>query len=816
MTSADPTPPQHNPEMIPGLRRRVMLARLAVIWETLWQNFWQPICALAFFLALSLFDIWRLVPAIAHWITLLALVLFSAITLFHRRGLLSLPDRRAILARIERDNGLLHHPLRALEDRQELGVNTLDTRNLWRAHLLRIRQTLPQLHFVLPRPHAIRFDRNGLRQMAGIVLIAGLFAAGSQWMARIEAGFMPTGLGAPLPPSRLEAWITPPAYTGAAPVMLAGAALAKDSPDAPVTVPAGSELSVRLFGGREAELRLTPDIGKKQRLPITKIDSANRHASVRLEQSLQVQLRQSGAANREWRITVIPDQPPIISLLEDISITRQHGLRFKYGVTDDYGVVAAAAEITHVTAKNASPEAPLRVEFPTPQANAKNGQLTYADLTAHPWAGQPVRISLIATDAAGQTGRTKMIDLNLPQRPFKNPVARAIIEQRRTVAAKPEKDKHAIQALDALSLYPDKFTPEFPVYLTMRVARHRIEHIHGDDDARTQVVELLWRLALRMEDGDLSMASSEIRALQNALMQALRDGASDREISDLTQALREALERYMQAMTEQGLEDDEPQMNGGQENSETINKSDLDAMLDKIEKLSKSGAHEAAQEMLSKLQNVLENMRPGQAGGQQSPKQRLYGDALKDLSNMMRQQQQLQDETHRQRKQQDGGEGKPGLARDQEKLRGALDDLKDKLDQSAKEDAPNSLGRAERAMQDAAKALRKGETEGALEQQSQAMDQLRAGAGALAKMLREEDAKAQAENGESNENGAPRQDRDPLGRPMANDSAGGAALPEQFDIERALQIRRELELRASQRRRPVEELNYIDRLLKMF
>ncbi|MFP5469756.1 MAG: DUF4175 family protein, partial [Alphaproteobacteria bacterium] len=298
------------------------------------------------------------------------------------------------------------------------------------------------------------------------------------------------------------------------------------------------------------------------------------------------------------------------------------------------------------------------------------------------------------------------------------------------------------------------------------------------------------------------------------LTQALRDGASDEEIAGLTQALREALERYVQAMTEQELDGDGQQMNGGQENSETINKSDLDAMLDKIEKLSKSGAREAAQEMLSKLQSLLENMRPGQAGGQQSPKQKLYGDALKDLSNMLRQQQQLQDETHRQREQKGGGEG--SLARDQEKLRGAVDNLKGRLDQSSKENTPNALGRAERAMQDAVKALRKGETEEALGQQSQAMDQLRTGAGALAKILREENAKAQAQNGESDENGAPRQDKDPLGRSMANDSAGGTALPEQFDIERALQIRRELELRASQRRRPIEELNYIDRLLKMF
>ncbi len=825
MTKAGLTPPSNQPAAIPGLPRRVALARLALIWETGWQSLWQPACALAFYLALSLFDIWRLVPVIAHWVALLALGLFGFVTIIRQRTRFKLPDRQSILARIEHDNGLPHHPLRTLEDRQELGAGTPDARNLWRAHLSRIRAALPHLRFVSPHPRAIRLDPNGLRQMAGIALIAGFFAAGSQSWTRIETGFTPTRLGPPAAQSRLEAWITPPAYTGAAPVMLAGTAFAaagqtlehnQSSAEAPISVPAGSELSIRLFGAHEAELRLTPQTGKKRRLPLTKIDNANSFATVKLVRSQHVQLRQARASNREWQITVIPDQPPIISLLEDITGTRQYGLRFRYGVSDDYGVVAAAAEITPVADKNLPAETPLRVEFPTPLAVAKNGQVAYADLTAHPWAGRPVRLRLIATDAAGQTARTEPVDLILPQRPFRHPLARAIIEQRRNVAVKPVEDTHTIQALDALSLYPDTFTTDLSAYLAMRVARHRIAHIRGGSDARAQVVELLWQLALRLEDGNLSLAGGELRQLQKALMQALRDGASDEEIASLTQALREALERYVRALTEQALEDETPPAIGNQENTGTISKPDLDALLDQIEKLSKSGAREAAQEMLSRLQNVLENLRPGQAGAPKSATQKLYEDALKDLSGMTRQQQQLQDETHRQRGEESGGAGKGGLAGDQEKLRGALGDLMGKLGQSAKEGAPNSLGRAERAMREAAQALRKGKTGNAVEQQSQAMGQLRAGAGALAKMLREEDARARAENGEGNENGAARQETDPLGRPMASDSGGAAAIPEQFDIERALQIRRELEQRASERRRPPEELNYIDRLLKLF
>lgn len=249
-----------------------------------------------------------------------------------------------------------------------------------------------------------------------------------------------------------------------------------------------------------------------------------------------------------------------------------------------------------------------------------------------------------------------------------------------------------------------------------------------------------------------------------------------------------------------------------------ISKSDLDAMLNQIERLSKSGARGAAQEMLSKLQNILENMRPSRTAGQQSPTQKKYGEALRDLSQMMRRQQQLQDQTHQQRQQGPGpgpGPGNDELARNQERLRGALGELRGKMGKAPPEDMPNALGRAEGAMRDAARALRDGKSDDAIARQGQAMDQLRASADALARMLREEDAQAQKNSGDGDD-AASDQQTDPLGRPIASDSGGSTAIPEQFDIERALQIRRELELRASQRRRPAEELKYIDRLLKQF
>ncbi|TIP96145.1 MAG: DUF4175 domain-containing protein, partial [Mesorhizobium sp.] len=59
---------------------------------------------------------------------------------------------------------------------------------------------------------------------------------------------------------------------------------------------------------------------------------------------------------------------------------------------------------------------------------------TTKDLTEHVWAGGNIRLRLIATDDAGHTATSETKTLVMPERPFSNPLARAVIEQRRVLA----------------------------------------------------------------------------------------------------------------------------------------------------------------------------------------------------------------------------------------------------------------------------------------------------------------------------------------------------------------------------------------------
>ncbi len=78
-----------------------------------------------------------------------------------------------------------------------------------------------------------------------------------------------------------------------------------------------------------------------------------------------------------------------------------------------------------------------------PRANGKqvDGKASQ-DLTAHPWAGLKVRMTLLARDQAGQTGMSHPYEFVLPERKFTKPLAKAVIEQRKKLVRDAERSRH--------------------------------------------------------------------------------------------------------------------------------------------------------------------------------------------------------------------------------------------------------------------------------------------------------------------------------------------------------------------------------------
>jgi len=63
------------------------------------------------------------------------------------------------------------------------------------------------------------------------------------------------------------------------------------------------------------------------------------------------------------------------------------------------------------------------------------------------------------------------------------------------------------KAIDALTIAPDLFQTPAGVYLGLRQAHARLADAHGDADLLA-VADLLWAMALKLEDGDARKRSA--------------------------------------------------------------------------------------------------------------------------------------------------------------------------------------------------------------------------------------------------------------------------------------------------------------------
>ena len=117
--------------------------------------------------------------------------------------------------------------------------------------------------------------------------------------------------------------------------------------------------------------------------------------------------------------------------------------------------------------------------------------------------------------------------------------------------------KASPSALDALTIGADKVIDDSAVYLALRNAYWRLRNDPSREGVAS-VVDQLWEVALRIEDGDLPEAERAVKAAQDALMQALKENASPEEIKRLVDELRSALSRYLQALASQQQRQGQP------------------------------------------------------------------------------------------------------------------------------------------------------------------------------------------------------------------------------------------------------------------
>jgi uncharacterized protein (TIGR02302 family) len=784
-----------------------------------------------------------------------------------------MPLKAAAMRRLEDESGLAHRPLDMVADRLAAGQGDPLAEALWRAQEKRDREKLARLRMILPRLSLAAQDPRALRFLALLLLAAGFAVAGPEAGARLGKALAVQASPIAQSPPRIDAWIDPPPYTRLPPVFLSrGVPQPGPAGAAPEPVPAGSKLTLRVQGTKiQPRLRLT-DIAahRSRRSPLTRTAPEAFSGTVTLAGDAEITLKSALTTLIRYKISVARDQPPTIAFAEPVRSTLQKALRIGYRTRDDYGIEAVSLHMTRAQAAKGETQS---FELPTPSGAGESVLHTNRDLTAHPWAGLDVQLSLVARDGAGQEGRSETVTVTLPERVFDNPLARALAEARRDMMRDPRFTGVAVHVINQVSDAIAGAEHDKALLLALRAASWGLaDAAEHDEDGRTHVAELMWQVALALEDGAMGEAKMALQRARSALVQALENNAGDEEIARRMSELRAALARYLSAMQARQGQPAQGPINPA---LQAMTPQDFERMLETLEDLVRTGATGEAEKLLSALDDILQNLTPnsGQPGG---VSETARDEALKALGELIGKQRALMDQTFRKMQEPEplkkgdapkGGSAKGELERaspsngeppkgepakkesatgqtpksetpkskaskgeplkseasktdpakdaaaQQEKLRRELGAAMTTLGERTGE-IPRSLGRSERDMSDARDSLAQGQDGAALNKQKGALDAMREGAKDIAQ------ARVHGEQGQVGDSpgpgGAP--STDPFGRPNGGlpDQGDSVRVPTAGEAQRARTILEEIRRRAAERGRPPEELDYLDRLLKRF
>lgn len=816
-----------------GLRRAV--ARAAMFWERALPALWPAMGVAGLFLAIALLGGLLILPGWLHGLILVGFVAVFANRLWRGLHRIKPPSEAEASRRLETDSDLPHRPLTVIEDRPAIGVVDPETDRLWRLHLAQAAAAARNIRLRWPRPNMAGRDPYALRIGLGLLLVVGLITAGGNAPSRVTSAFTPDLRGLTNTQSAsLELWITPPDYTNLPPRLLASAdpksaTIGDAGLGSRIEVPVGSTLLAQV-----SHARRTPrlHIGDES----LDLESVSQN-SWRIEATLdavgprETRIKASRSTLGEWQINVLPDAAPEISFVESPQGTDSDTLQLSYDGKDDHGIVAVSAEVTwpDVSAnQGVQAVAPVAIELPLPRPDPREGSaVSIHDLTEHPWAGLEVDIRLTATDGRGQTGQTDRLAVLLPERSFNHPVAREIIEQRRVLALSPASRREVARSLHNIGSFPQRFDNDVVVFLALMTARSRLVHTRTGNDIGP-LLSQLWDTALRLEDGALSLTERELAALQEELQQAIENGASDEEIQELLAELQDALDRYLEALAQnlsQALEGmDLSLLPEAGEDADLIDREAIQDLLRQLEQMARLGDTESVEQLLERMQQMLQALRdaPNQLQQQSnSPAQEM----LRDLQDVVRQQQELQDDVFQRNQRGDrlSEEEAQRLREAQNEIRRQLGELMRRLGEMT-DQIPENLGNAEDAMGDAEGALEGGDLPGALGDQARALAELQQGAQSMALQMLRQPGQGQGP-GQRQGLAQPGQEGfDPLGRrlPTENqDQPFGADSAQQGigdgeQARRALEILDELRNRALDQTRPTLERNYLDRLLRRF
>jgi len=854
-----------------------MLTRVGMIAETTLRAFWPLVSVVMLALSALMLGLHEILAVELVWAAAIVTLLGGLWALIRGFRHLHWPSRAQARARL--DETLPGRPINALLDAQAIGRGDAASAALWQAHQRRMEARLALAKAPEPNLRIAAADPYALRYVALLAMVVALLF-GSVWRVG-TLGDMGPGAGQVTVGPTWEGWLQPPRYTGLPTRYL------NDVEGTELKLPQGSTVTLRFYGQAGALTLAETVSGRSGALP----SAADAQQEFVISQAGEMTIE--GRGGRSWQVVMVEDLPPQIAVTGQPEIEADGTMSLPYSAEDDYGVVGGevrialdllALERRHGLSIDPDPRAAIVLDLPLPLTGDRRAFADYLieDFSQHPWANLPVIYTFVARDGAGQGGEAAGFGAPLLARRFFDPLAAAVVEQRRDLLWSRGNAPRVAQILRALSHHPQGQFQTPTSYLRMRMILRRLESYSAagfTTEQQGEIATALWDLALMLEDGDVGDALERLRRAQERLSQAMRDGASDQEIAELMQDLRDATRDYMRQLQRQAEANGEMLDPGDlPDNMMQLSQDDLQAMMDRIQELMEQGRMAEAEQALQELQQMMENMRmtnaqqgQGDSEGQQ---------AMEGLAETLREQQGLSDQAFRdlqeqfnpgarsgesegnqgrngglgqgqsheggqggqsqQGQQGDGqkgqdegaGEGTAGagggqergdqLAERQQALRQELQRQKNGLPLGGSPEgdaARQSLDHAGRAMEGAEQALEQGDLAEAIDRQAEAMERLREGMRSLGEAMAEQQ-QGQASSQAGRDSASQGNRLDPLGRdqPSGRDGSGddGSQIGEGSAYRRAWDLLEEIRRRADERERSEGERSYLQRLLDRF
>lgn len=801
-----------------------------------------PVLWAGLFAVLYLFDIHGFTGI---WGTLiLAICFYTGLFILLKRAFkgFRLPSADQTDRRLETESNIMHRPLSSLRDKNSLPEQS-ESRHLWQKAQLRFQKDIKHLKIPMPRSAVSGKDPFALRYVVAVALMIGIFVTGQNSLTQVKSGFAPA---LPLPSfsladkisGQIQVDITPPAYTGIAPIKLQSSVISAD--DDPLKIIDGSQMKLQVFGGF-----FTPYViqnGEKKALIKTTKNIWTYGTELTRANSGFVKIRQGLKTRDLMNINVIEDIPPTVSWGDEkdnkdnkANTTKDGFLNLPVKTQDDFGVKSLYLSVDidpdhKNTPSLYQPYQNERIVRTAPQTETEL-TMTY-DLAWHPWAGLPVLASITAMDDLGQTSQTQQIKITLPEKSFLDPVAKKFVALRKTLLEDGITNKaiqsksDIIEHTEYVILRPHLYRGDISIFMTLNSLRLRLAHagkVFDNKDVRVDAIEILWDIAVRLEDGNLPAAVDNFQNAAEKLRKTLENpDATDADIADAVNNLQQAMAAYFQEMAktmQQRIQSENmPNMDYQQAMQNRTNLNALAEFLERLQSKAFSGDKAEAQTMLGQLDRFMQNMQSIQNTVPSKEMQQAMQD-MKDIQDLIAQQSALMQETLP-----IANKSPQDIGKELTPIKKAQEDLKNKTQKMAEKSQQSSepMNAAKTAMEEAIAAMDEYDTNMAVYHQQEAIRHLQSALNSTSQSLQKmmQGMTLFSLGGPS---GSVRYD--PFGRPyqQSNGNQNGlfhdesdVNVPDQATQNRIRDILDALRKKSGEFERPEEERDYYKRLIQPF